>query len=63
MWNLITKAWDSDSDECLSCTYRTEEHASDTGRYAYCRLLEDGIGKPHYCPAFDRLTEETEDDV
>jgi len=61
-WDIVAQAFEDCAEECQSCDYYGYEWSSDTGADAWCELGEKTGHDPKWCPAYDRIKEELEDE-
>lgn len=61
-WEIVQMAFDEGSDECRGCEFLGYEYASDTGPDSWCELGNKTGHDPQWCPAYDRIKEEMEDE-
>jgi hypothetical protein len=60
-WDIVTQAFEDESEECNDCEYYCYDYCTETGADAWCELGDKTGHDPQWCLAYDRIKEELED--
>lgn len=57
-WETIGIMFDEGASECSGCQFYQQSYSSEFGTEATCALMDDCLGPPEYCPAFQAYLDE-----